>query len=148
MKPLIHRIAAITATLCVATFFSSTLLVELFGSTEAIKMVKSLIVFPGIFILVPAIATTGATGFMMSKQRSGRVCDKKKKRMPFIAINGIFILLPAAYFLNQWAIADQFDSQFYLLQAVEIIAGLTNLVLMTLNILDGRKISPRKRVVA
>ena len=62
MKPIIHKTAALTATLCVATFFTSTLLVELFGTLESVKLVKSMIVFPGLFILVPAIAITGATG--------------------------------------------------------------------------------------
>ena len=71
MNSLIHRVAAITATLCVATFCLSTLLVELLGSLELIRTVKSLIVFSGLFILISAIATAGTTGFLMTKRRSG-----------------------------------------------------------------------------
>jgi hypothetical protein len=145
MKQVIHRAAAIMATLCVATFFSSTLLVELFGSIEAIRQVKSLIVFPGLFILVPAIALTGATGFSLAKQRSGRVINRKKKRMPFIAINGVLILIPAAIFLNQWAIEGNLNTRFYLLQAAELMAGAANLVLMTMNIIDGKKFKQKER---
>lgn len=145
MKNIIHRSAAITATLCVAIFFSSTLVVELFGSIEAIRQVKSLIVFPGLFILVPAIALTGATGFALAKQRSGRVISRKKKRMPFIAINGVFILIPAAIFLNQWAIEGNLGTQFYLLQAAELIAGAVNLALMTMNIIDGKKFTKNRK---
>ncbi|MPW28263.1 hypothetical protein F9L16_04520 [Agarivorans sp. B2Z047] len=145
MKQIIHRAAAITATLCVATFFSSTLLVELFGSIEAIRQVKSLIVFPGLFILVPAIALTGATGLSLAKQRSGRIINRKKKRMPFIAMNGVFILIPAAIFLNQWATEGYLDTPFYLLQAAELIAGAVNLVLMAMNIIDGKKFTHKKR---
>jgi hypothetical protein len=144
MKQIIHRAAAITATLCVATFFSSTLLVELFGSIEAIRQVKSLIVFPGLFILVPAIALTGATGLSLAKQHSGRIINRKKKRMPFIAINGVFILIPAAIFLNQWATEGNWNTQFYVLQAAELIAGAVNLVLMAMNIIDGKKITHKK----
>ncbi len=72
MKNKIHPIAAVLATLCIATFFTSTVLVELFGTHESIAIVKSLIVMPGLFILVPAIAATGGTGFALSKSRKGR----------------------------------------------------------------------------
>lgn len=144
MKQIIHQVAAITATLCVGTFLISTLLVELFGSIEAIRQVKSLIVFPGLFILVPAIALAGATGFSMAKQRSGRVINRKKKRMPFIAMNGVFILIPAAIILNQWAIEGNLHIGFYMLQAAELIAGAANLALMIMNIVDGKKFNPKK----
>jgi hypothetical protein len=39
-----HLIAGLLATLTIATFFLSTILVELFGSHEAVATVKSLIV--------------------------------------------------------------------------------------------------------
>lgn len=145
MKQTIHRAAAIMATLCVAAFFSSTLLVEVFGSIEAVRQVKSLILFPGLFILVPTIALTGATGFSLAKQRAGRVINRKKKRMPFVAMNGALILIPAAIFLNQWAIEGNLDTRFYLLQAAELVAGAANLVLMTMNIIDGKKFRKNKR---
>ncbi|MGR5558988.1 hypothetical protein ACQKQC_22205 [Vibrio fortis] len=141
----IHRISAVIATLCVATFFSSTLIVEVFGTTESIQIVKQLVVFPGLLILVPAIALTGATGAAMGKKRKGKVIERKSKRMPIIAFNGIAILIPAAYFLNQWAQAGSFDTAFFALQALELMAGATNLTLMILNIKDGRTFSPKKR---
>ncbi len=141
----IHRISAAIATLCVASFFTSTLVVELFGSTESTQLVKQLVVFPGLFILVPAIALTGATGAAMGKKRKGKVIERKSKRMPIIAFNGIAILIPAAYFLNQWAQSSQFDFVFYAVQAVELTAGGINLCLMILNIKDGMKFRPRKK---
>lgn len=137
MKQLIHRIGAITATLCIFLFFSSTVVVELFGSQKAITTIKSLIVMPGLFILIPAIATTGATGFAMSRGAGTGLIGKKKKRMSFIGANGLLVLLPAAIVLNQWAVAGSFDITFYLLQALELIAGAANLTLMALNIRDG-----------
>ncbi len=140
MKKTVHKLAAITATVCIATFFLSTLLVELFGSEEAIATVKSLIVMPGLFILVPAIAATGATGFALSKNRRGRLLEVKKKRMPVIGANGILTLLPAAIFLDQWAASGAFDTRFYLLQGVELVAGSMNLALMSLNIRDGLRL--------
>ena len=139
MKPIIHRFSAMTATLCIFIFFTSTLVVELFGTSQSIATLKSLIVMPGLFILIPAIAATGATGFAMAKSSRKGLIEKKRKRMPFIGANGLLILLPAAIVLDQWATAGNFNSSFYLLQALEIVAGATNLTLMFLNIRDGRK---------
>ncbi len=144
MKKIIHRFGALLATLCIGSFFISTLVVELFGSQETLATVKSLIVMPGLFILIPAIAATGATGFSLSDNRKGRLLEAKKKRMPIIAANGILILLPAAIILDQWASAGVFDTKFYLLQSVELLAGATNLTLMGLNIRDGLKLSTKK----
>lgn len=145
MKPIIHLIAAFTATLCIATFFTSTLLVELFGTHETIAVVKNLIVMPGLFILIPAMAITGATGFTLSKVKSGKIVKKKLKRMPFIAANGLLVLLPAAIMLNLWAASGLFDSRFYIVQGIELMAGAVNLTLMSLNIRDGFKVSGKLR---
>ena len=137
----IHPVAAVIATLCIATFFTSTILVELFGSHESIAMVKSLIVMPGLFILIPAIAATGGTGFALSKNRKGRLVESKKKRMPFIGANGLLVLLPAAIFLDQWATSGSFDTKFYFVQGLELMAGAVNLTLMGLNMRDGLKMT-------
>lgn len=145
MKQVVHRIGAIIATLCIGTFFISTIVVELLGSSTAIVTVKDLIVMPGLFILVPAIAVTGATGFAFATQRKGKAIDNKKKRMPFIGVNGILILLPAAIYLDHLATNENFGLSFYLVQGLELIAGGTNLTLMSLNIYDGLKLSGRLR---
>ena len=50
MTSKIHKTASLIATVCIATFFTSTLLVEVFGSEDMVAFVKSLIVMPGIFI--------------------------------------------------------------------------------------------------
>jgi len=145
MKAKVHIFASILATLCIACFFTSTIVVELFGSQQLIATVKSLIVTPGLFILVPAIAMTGGTGFALSKTRKGRLLDAKKKRMPFIAANGILVLIPAAICLNQWAALGMFDARFYAVQALELVAGATNLTLMGMNIRDGLKMTGKLR---
>jgi hypothetical protein len=61
-----------------------------------------------------------------------------------IAIIGIFILIPAAIYLNNWAIEGVFDMKFYILQAVELLAGATNLTLMIKSIQDGNKLVGKK----
>ena len=140
----IHPVTAIIATLCIATFFTSTVLVELFGSHESIAMVKSLIVVPGLFILIPVIAAAGATGFALAKNRKGRLVESKKRRMPFIAANGLLILIPAAIFLDQWAASGSFNTRFYFVQVLELAAGAVNLTLMSSNIRDGFKMTGNK----
>lgn len=144
MKKRVHSIASMLATMTIATFFLSTIAVELFGTHEAVAFVKNLIVVPGLFILVPAIAAAGATGQTLSKSRRGKPVDAKKKRMPFIAANGLLILIPCAIVLDGWASEGKFDGMFYLVQGVELLAGAVNLTLMSLNIRDGRKLRSRQ----
>jgi len=145
MQKQVHFIAGLVATLTIATFFLSTVIVELFGSPESVATVKALIVMPGLFVLVPAIAATGGSGFFMSKSRQGRLIENKKKRMPFIAANGLLVLIPCAIFLNRLASAGVFDTTFYLVQVLELLAGAVNLTLMGLNIRDGLRMSGRFR---
>jgi len=140
---ILHRLAAPIAILCIATFFSTTIFVELFGTAESIATLKSLIVWPGLFILVPSIALTGASGFVFAKARSRKLIQQKKKRMPFIGVNGILVLIPCAVFLDLWASAGAFDSRFYVVQAIELLAGTINLMLMGLNMRDGLRMSGR-----
>lgn len=143
MKPVLHRVSAIIATLCIVTFFITTIVSELFFDMNAVAQVKSLIVMPGLFVLIAAIAFTGATGFSMARNTKKGIIGQKKKRMPFIAANGLLILLPSAIFLNHWASVGQFDNTFYIVQGIEITVGAANILLMTLNILDGRKLTQK-----
>lgn len=145
MPKRIHLVAGILATATIATFFLSTILVEVFGLPEAVGRLKTLIVMPGLFILIPAIAAAGGSGLFISKSRRGRLVDAKKKRMPFIAANGILVLVPCAIVLARWAVAGTFDTTFYVVQAIELLAGAINLTLMSLNIRDGLRLSGRVR---
>lgn len=145
MKGKLHLFSAILSTLCIGTFFMSSIIVELFGSQEAIASVKHLILCPGLFVLVPAIAITGGTGFALSKNRKGIFVNDKKRRMPFIGANGILILIPSALFLDQLAASGFFGTKFYLIQGLELLAGAVNLFLMGLNMRDGLKMTGKLR---
>lgn len=140
-----HLVTGILASLCIATFFLSTILTELFGSHAAVAQLKSLIVTPGLWIMVPLMAAAGGSGMFLAKSRKGRLVDAKKKRMPFIAANGLLVLVPCAIVLSRWAAAGSFDTTFYLVQAIELIAGATNLTLMGLNARDGLRMAGRLR---
>lgn len=145
MPKLVHLMAGLLAPLCIATFFVSTVLVELFGSHAAVAQLKSLIVTPGLWIMVPLMAAAGGSGMFLAKSRKGRLVDAKKKRMPFIAANGLLVLVPCAIVLNRWAAAGSFDTAFYVVQAIELIAGAVNLALMGLNARDGLRMAGRLR---
>jgi hypothetical protein len=73
------------------------------------------------------------------------VVAAKRRRMPFIALNGILILVPSAFFLATRAEAGDFDLAFYLVQGVELTAGATNIALMSLNLRDGFALTRKRR---
>jgi hypothetical protein len=145
MKPILHIAAAILATSTIAVFLLATLLVELFGSPGAIAAVKRAIVLPGLLLLVPAIAATGASGFLLSHSRRGPLVDAKKRRMPVIAANGLLVLVPCAIALDAWAAQGLIDARFYALQCLELAAGAVNLALMLMNVRDGLRLGGRRR---
>ena len=144
MPKIAHLVAGMLALLCIATFFLCTIVVELFGSHAAVAQVKSLIVTPGLWILIPTLAATGGSGMFLARgARRGSLVDGKKKRMAFIAANGLLVLVPCAIFLSHWASAGMFDTTFYGVQALELIAGATNLTLMFRNLRDGLRLTGR-----
>lgn len=142
MKTRIHAIAGGIGFLMILLFWTSTAITELFASQEAIAAVKDLIM-KGMFILIPAMAIAGGSGTVMGKNRTDALASAKKKRMPIIAMNGLLILLPSAWFLADKSAAGDFDTTFYIVQAVELLAGAANLTMMGLNIRDGLTMTGR-----
>ena len=74
-----HLIAGILAPLCLVIFFLSTVLTELFGSNAAVAQLKALIVTPGLWIMIPAIAAAGGSGMFLGQSRSGRLVDAQEE---------------------------------------------------------------------
>ncbi|MBB4256951.1 MULTISPECIES: hypothetical protein [unclassified Bradyrhizobium] len=145
MTRIIHPVAGAVALTTIATFWLSTALTELFASHASIATVKMAIPW-GFLLLVPALAVTGGSGFFLAKGRRGGVIGAKIKRMPFIAGNGILLLIPAALFLAFKAKAAEFDTTFYAVQTLELLAGAMNIALLGLNMRDGFKMKSRFRV--
>jgi hypothetical protein len=65
--------------------------------------------------------------------------------MPFIAGNGILVLIPSALFLAAKAGSGAFDPTFYAVQSIELLAGAANIVLLGLNMRDGLRMKGRYR---
>ncbi len=142
MKVKIHAAAGTLALLTISTFWVSTLLSELFGTHALIATVKTSVLW-GMLILIPAMATAGATGAALGKKMRLPQVARKSKRMKIIAIIGLLVLLPSAVFLAIRAQGGTFDTWFYAVQAVEILAGATNITLLAMNLKDGLSIKAR-----
>ena len=145
MKKLVHPVAGAIALLTIASFWFSTLISELSGSVEAVVAVKTAIPW-GFLLLIPALAAAGGTGFSLAGGRAKGLAATKLKRMPVIAANGLLILVPSALFLAWKASAGEFDAAFYGVQAIELVAGAANLVLLGLNMRDGLRMTGRLRI--
>ncbi|MDF1486565.1 hypothetical protein PY257_15490, partial [Ramlibacter sp. H39-3-26] len=55
------------------------------------------------------------------------------------------ILIPSALYLASKARAGEFDSVFYAVQALELVAGAVNITLLGLNMRDGLRMKGRLR---
>lgn len=144
MFRVVHTAAGVIALLMIATFWLSTALSELFAPPEVIATVKTTIPW-GFLVLIPALMITGGSGVQRSRGRRTGLVGLELKRMQVIAANGLLVLLPAALFLAARAQIGAFDATFYAVQAVELIAGLVNFILVSLNLRDGLKMTGRLR---
>jgi hypothetical protein len=133
----LHRAAAFLSLLLIAGFWLASAAAELSQSEPAITFVKTA-VFIGVFLLVPAMAATGLTGRRLAGRRSGGIIAAKQKRISVMAGLGGAVLIPAAIYLWWKASAGEFDSWFYAVQALEFVAGATNLILGVRNVLAGQ----------
>lgn len=144
MTKTLHPLAGLIALATIASFWSATVLAELFGSAAIIATVKTAILW-GFLLLIPALAATGASGLALARGATGGGIGVKRKRMQTIAANGLFLLVPSALFLAMRARAGAFGLDFALVQAIELIAGAVNLRLLWLNLRDGRRMTAARR---
>lgn len=145
----IHKVAAILAFLLITSFLTSTIIADLLATPAQISQVKSTILMfiPGLILAMMA------TGLSAKKLYPSAVTGKfklKQTRLKVAAINGTLILLPAAIVLAKWSALGQFDGLYWTVQILEVIAGMTNLTMIGLNIRDGIRlgVKARKRTVS
>ncbi|MGR3758603.1 hypothetical protein ACUXV3_00500 [Roseobacteraceae bacterium NS-SX3] len=143
MTPRIHAAAGGLALATISAFWLSTALSELFASHETIAMVKTAILY-GMALLIPAMATAGASGASLGKGWKLPQVAAKARRMKIIAANGLLLLLPSAVFLALKAQAGQFDGWFYAVQFIELAAGAANITLLARNMRDGLALARRR----
>lgn len=76
----IHAAAGAGAFLFIASFWSSTVFSELFGSHETVAAVKQTIVY-ALFGLIACMATAGATGMKMGGKSKHAAIAAKRRRI-------------------------------------------------------------------
>ena len=145
--PALHKVSGIAGMLLIAAFWTSTAVSELFMTHADIAMVKTAILI-AIPFLVVSMATAGATGARLAGEKPTPWARRKQKRMMVAAANGMLVLVPAAIFLWWKTNAGAFDTAFYAVQAIELVARPVNLVLLGLNARDGMRLASAKRARA
>lgn len=141
----LHRVAGMAAGLLILTFLTVSALSELNGDPDMIRLAKTAIAW-GLVALVPTLMITSVSGMRLGKGWKGPAIAAKKRRMTFIAANGILVLIPSALALAWLARHGETGAAFATIQTVEFLAGATNLVLIGLNARDGIAMSRRRTV--
>ncbi|WP_237608950.1 hypothetical protein [Aequorivita xiaoshiensis] len=138
----VHIMATVIAGFTISCFFSFSLIAEILGEDLFIKQVKTGILYclPILVITMPMLAISGKK---LAESSKSLIVAKKMKRMKFIALNGVVLILLAIY-LYYHAIYKTIDSAFLYVQIVELLIGAVNLRLIVLNINSGLKLSGRK----
>ncbi len=142
MIRVLHPIAGAIGLLCIAASWTSTVAVEVLGGPASILAVKTVVLW-GFLVLVPAMAAVGATGFRMAGRSAEPHVARKRRRVPLIALNGLFTLLPGAVFLQARAAAGDFGGTFALVHGIRLLTGAMNLALMSLGKRDAFALARR-----
>ncbi|MGR5080098.1 hypothetical protein [Photobacterium swingsii] len=137
-----HRIAGVVALLMITTFFLSSVIADLFGSYQTIALVKQTIL-QWVALLVLSMMAVGITGKKLYPAELKGILAVKAKRLKVAAFNGLVVLIPAAYFLAIWSAEGLFDTRYWFVQAIELIAGVTNAAMIGLNIRDGIRLGQK-----
>jgi len=160
MKRRVHAAMAMLSLVFISTFWVSTVVAELFLGPAGIAGVKQGIAY-ALLGFVPAMALTAGSGFALGGKGRHPLLLAKRRRMPYIAANGLLVLAPAlaTWRLHPWsrsspvirslavlplrARAGLLDPVFYGVQALELVAGAANLALIGLNVRDGLRLRQR-----
>lgn len=143
----IHMCASLGATAVVVVFLVASVTAEASGDAEQIALVKASIV-RALVVLVALLATAGLSGRWLATGWRSPVVLRKQRRMAAASAIGVFVLVPCALTLDRLAADREMGVAFGVLQAVELIAGATNLTLLSLNFRDGMAMRQRRRAVS
>jgi len=139
---ILHRVAAVVVLGLLLGFWCLTLSAEVFSDHAGIASAKRTIAF-GVLALVPVMATLGLSGRALARKSTKGLAGKKLRRMRWIGANGVLVLAPCALCLAWLAGRGSFGSSFYLVQALELVAGAFNVVLIAKNARDGLLLAGR-----
>lgn len=140
----LHILAGVTGFIIILGFWSLTVLSHLVGGEAAVVAVKRAIPW-GLPVLIPALMLTGISGMRMGRHATIPQIAAKRRRMPVIALNGLLVLVPSALYLAHAVETRPDGTGFVAIQMVELAAGALNIMLMGLNIRDGRVAARMRR---
>ncbi|KIT15320.1 hypothetical protein [Jannaschia aquimarina] len=140
---ILHAVAGSVALLTVFTFWTSAVVAELAFGHSGIAAVRTGILY-ALPILVVALAAAGGSGSRLAGRSAAPIIRGKQRRMRLAAANGLLVLVPSAIFLAWKAWHGAFDAAFTTVQAVELVAGAINIVLLGLNMRAGMRMRARR----
>ncbi len=131
----VHTIAGIVAFCLITGFFVSSLVSELSGNLTWILPVKRTVFYCmwAMGLLVPAAAFTGTK---LAGKSANPIVAGKRRRMRWVAPNGLLLLALASYLYYKANLAE-LDQRFMIAQGLEFVLGFTNMTLLGLMIRDG-----------
>jgi hypothetical protein len=147
MKTVFHAMFASLLLAIIFLFFTASLVTQYWYAKDYIPAVKSLIL-QGMFWLIPMLVITGLLGLSLAQYRQASLIESKKKRMLWILLICIAVLLPAAYTLNSMAQEGEFNLWYSAIQFIEYIFDLIVLTLLVLNFRDGVRLVASEAVSA
>ena len=139
----LHAASGSVALLTISTFWTAALLSELALGPSGIAAVRTAILY-ALPVLVAALAVAGGSGGRLAGRSAAPIIRGKQRRMKLAAANGLLVLVPSAVFLAWKARHGAFDAAFATVQAVELVAGATNIVLLGLNMRAGMRMRARR----
>lgn len=143
----LHAAAGALAMALIALFWGTVLASGLSGRMDVLASVRLGILF-ALPVLVLALAGTGVSGAVLAGGSRAPEIRAKQRRMALAAANGLLVLIPGAVFLGWRAARGEFYGSYFIVQAVEMVAGPVNLLLLGLNLRAGLKMSAGRRRVA
>lgn len=138
----VHLLAAATAVTTTMSLVLAAISTALLDANHTVDVRRA--VLWGLLVLVPAVLLTAGTGFGLAGASTDPKITAKRRRMPFIAGIGLFLLTPAAFALDRFAARGEFGAAYLLVQTVEMLAAATALALMAGNFRDGLRLTGRR----
>jgi hypothetical protein len=132
------------ALLLLSSFWSATLVSELFLDVSDVVATKSAILH-GLVLLVPCMAALHVTGSRIAGASSGPLIVKKRRILRLMGANAALVLVPSAIGLYVLSRDGSLEPPFLALQALELVAGTLNITLLVMNIHAGLKLAGRLR---
>jgi cytochrome bd-type quinol oxidase subunit 1 len=134
-----HIAGSMVAVITIGVFFFSSLASAFYYDKDFTFLVKSGIFYtlPILLISMPMVVITGNK---LAGNSVHPLLLEKKKRMKFIGINGVLLVMIACL-LFYWAKKSDYSQAFTIIQVLELLLGFINLLLLIKNFQTGRKLS-------